>query len=105
MDGVVIWGKGFEVDRVGRLSWLADAAIVYWGDIDTHGFGILDRLRAWLPQTRSVLMDRRTLLAHRDRWVREDRPAAASLTRLTPAERDLYTDLVEGSLGEHVRLE
>lgn len=104
-DGVVIWGKGFEVDRVGRLPWLADAAIVYWGDIDTHGFGILDRLRAWLPQTRSVLMDRRTLLAHHDRWVREDRPAAASLSRLTPAERELYTDLIEGSLGEQVRLE
>ena len=50
-------------------------------------------------------MDRRTLLAHRDRWVREERPAAASLTRLTPTERELYTDLVEGSLGEQVRLE
>ena len=74
-DGVVIWGKGFEVDRVGRLPWLAGVDVLYWGDIDTHGFAILDRLRAWLPQTRSVLMDRETLLAHRDRWVIEDRPA------------------------------
>ena len=49
------------------------------GDIDTHGFAILDRLRAWLPQTRSVLMDRDTLLAHRDRWVTEDRPAKSAL--------------------------
>jgi len=104
-DGIVFWGRGFDVDSVGRLPWLAEADIVYWGDIDTHGFAILDRLRAWLPQARSVLMDRETLLAHRDRWVTEERPARSALTRLTADERDLYTELVEGGLGERVRLE
>ena len=104
-DGVVIWGKGFEVDSVGRLRWLTEADVLYWGDIDTHGFAILDRLRAWLPLARSVLMDRETLLAHRDRWVIEDRPAKSVLTRLTSDERDLYSDLVSEGFGERVRLE
>ncbi len=104
-DGVVLWGKGFEVDRVGRLPWLAEVDVLYWGDIDTHGFAILDRLRAWLPQTRSVLMERDTLLAHRDRWVIEERPAASSLPRLTQAEQELFADLVTDALGERVRLE
>jgi hypothetical protein len=104
-DGVVLWGKGFEVDHVGRLPWLSGAEIVYWGDIDTHGFAILHRLRAWLPATRSVLMDRETLLTHRDRWVIEERPAKSALTRLTGDEHRLYTDLVEGALGDRVRLE
>jgi hypothetical protein len=103
--GVVIWGKGFEVDGAGRLRWLADTDVVYWGDIDTHGFAILDRLRAWLPRARSVLMDRETLLAHRDRWVTEDRPARSVLTRLTPEEWNLYSELVADGLGERVRLE
>lgn len=103
--GAVIWGKGFEVDRVGRLPWLADVAVSYWGDLDTHGFAILDRLRAWLPQTRSVLMDRETLVRHRDRWGSEDRPAKSLLTRLTPDELTLYDDLVTDRLGERVRLE
>lgn len=103
--GIVFWGRGFDVDSVGRLPWLAEADIIYWGDIDTHGFAILDRLRAWLPQARSVLMDRETLLAHRDRWVTEDRPARSALTRLTSDERELYAELVEGGLGERVRLE
>jgi hypothetical protein len=103
--GVVIWGKGFEVDHVGRLPWLASADVQYWGDIDTHGFAILDRLRVWLPRTRSVLMDRETLLAHRDRWVVEERPATSALTRLTSDEHDLYIDLVEDRFGERVRLE
>lgn len=103
--GLVIWGKGFEVDNVGRLRWLATADVQYWGDIDTHGFAILDRLRVWLPRTRSVLMDRETLLAHRDRWVVEERPATSALTRLTSDEHDLYIDLVEDRFGERVRLE
>jgi hypothetical protein len=104
-DGVVIWGKGFEVDRVGRLPWLVDVEVTYWGDIDTHGFAILDRLRSWLPQTRSALMDRDTLLAHRERWGTEDRPGRALLTRLTRQELGLYTDLVSDALGERIRLE
>ena len=104
-DGIVFWGKGFDVDQVGRLGWLADAEVLYWGDIDTHGFAILDRLRAWLPQTRSVLMDRDTLLAHRDRWVTEDRPAKSALTRLTSDEQALYSELVEDGHDVRVRLE
>lgn len=104
-DGLVLWGKGFDVDRVGRLPWLSEVRIDYWGDIDTHGFAILGRLRAWLPQARSVFMDRETLLEHRDRWVTEDRPTAAALTHLTPDELDLYVELVEGRLGNRVRLE
>lgn len=104
-DGLILWGRGFEVDRVGRLPWLADVDVVYWGDIDTHGFAILDRLRAWLPQTRSVLMDRDTLLAHRDRLVTEDRPATSSLTRLTSTEHELFANLVTDVFGERVRLE
>lgn len=104
-DGIVFWGKGFEVDSIGRLRWLTEADVLYWGDIDTHGFAILDRLRAWLPRSRSILMDRDTLLAHRDRWVTEDHPAKSVLTRLTPDEYDLYSKLVGDVLGERVRLE
>lgn len=103
--GVVLWGKGFEVDRVGSLPWLAEADVHYWGDLDTHGFAILDRLRAWVPQTRSVLMDRQTLLEHRDRWGREPSPTSARLRHLTPDEAALYEDLVSDRFAERLRLE
>jgi hypothetical protein len=104
-DGVVVWGKGFEVDRAGSLPWLAVAEVLYWGDLDTHGFAILNQLRAWLPQARSLLMDRETLLAHRDRWVTEPSPATSQLSRLTDQEQGLYQDLVTDRFGECVRLE
>jgi hypothetical protein len=87
------------------LPWLRAAPVHYWGDLDTHGFAILDRLRAWLPQTASFLMDRETLLAHRDRWVPEPTPTAATLTRLDTAEAALYDDLVSDRLAESLRLE
>ncbi len=76
--GIVLLGKGFEVDRVASLAWLGDCEVHYWGDLDTHGFAILNRLRAWLPRARSFLMDRETLLAHRDAGApRPPRPARA----------------------------
>lgn len=104
-NGVVIWGKGFDVQRAGRLPWLRDVDVHYWGDLDTHGFAILSQLRAWLPQTRSFLMDRETLVAHRERWGREPSPTAARLDRLTQAEASLYADLVADRMAEAVRLE
>lgn len=105
LGGLVLWGRGFDVGLTGSLPWLAAAEIHYWGDLDTHGFAILDQLRAWLPQTRSLLMDRATLIAHRDRWVIEPTPTSATLTRLTADETALYDDLVADRLGVQIRLE
>lgn len=104
-EGVVIWGEGFRVSRAGALPWLSGVPVHYWGDLDTHGFAILDQLRAWLPQTSSFLMDAQTLLAHRDRWGSEPSPTSASLPRLTRAEAAVYSDLVTDRHGERVRLE
>jgi len=104
-EGVVVWGKGFDVDRAGALPWLRDADVIYWGDLDTHGFAILNRLRAWMPQAHSVLMDLETLLAHQDRWVSEKTPTSARLDRLTPDESAVYAALVEDHLGVKLRLE
>ncbi|WP_433006683.1 Wadjet anti-phage system protein JetD domain-containing protein [Kribbella sp. CA-294648] len=103
--GIVLWGKGFEVNRPGSLPWLRAAEVLYWGDLDTHGFAILNQLRAWLPQTRSFLMDRNTFLAHRERWGSEPSPTAAHLARLTTEEMALYSDLVTARFGERIRLE
>ena len=79
--------------------------MAYWGDIDTHGFAILNRLRHHLPHARSMLMDRATLLDHRDHWTTESSPTAATLDRLDQAESALYADLVSDAYGRSVRLE
>lgn len=104
-DAIVVFGSGYALSRLSALTWLADRALVYWGDIDTHGFSILNQLRAAFPHVRSMLMDRPTLVAHQTQWVREDSPINAQLDRLDAAELALYHDLVEDALGPAVRLE
>jgi hypothetical protein len=105
-DGaMVIFGGGYAVPVLAPLGWLAGLDLVYWGDIDTHGFAILNRLRHHLPHARSMLMDRATLLDHRDHWTTESSPTTAVLDRLDGAESTLYADLVSDAYGPAVRLE
>jgi hypothetical protein len=101
---MVIFGSGYSLPFL-PLGWLTDLDLVYWGDIDTHGFGILNRVRHHLPHARSMLMDRATLLDHRDHWTTESTPTAATLDRLDQAEAALYADLVSATYGPSVRLE
>lgn len=104
-DAIVLFGDGYAVNVLARLGWLATLHLTYWGDLDTHGFAILNRLRSRFPHARSILMDRETLLAHQSQWVTEKTPTKASLDFLTPAEQDLYQDLVGDAFGPAVRLE
>lgn len=102
---LLIFGGGYAVSRVSRLGWLREVSLYYWGDIDTHGFQMLDRLRARIPTVQSMLMDRATLLAHETRWDREPVPVNTDLVHLTAEEAALYRDLVEDAFGPAVRLE
>jgi len=103
--GLVIFGLGYGLDRLSEVRWLPERALHYWGDIDTYGFHILDRLRVLFPDVQSLLMDRDTLLAHEPLWVRESTSFNAELPRLTAAEYELYDDLRHHRLGVRVRLE
>jgi hypothetical protein len=102
---IVVFGGGYALPRLNRLTWLADKDLIYWGDIDTHGFAILNQLRRRYPHARSILMDRPTLLTHEAHWTHEPKPVNTHLELLTSDEAALYTDLVEDTLGDALRLE
>jgi len=102
---IAIFGGGYGVGVLEPLGWLAGLDVVYWGDIDTHGFAILNQLRHHMPHARSMLMDRATLLGHRDHWVTEPSPTTAALDRLDRAESALYADLQANAYALSVRLE
>lgn len=104
-DTLVFFGDGYAVNVLANLDWLAALDLVYWGDVDTHGFAILNRLRSRFPRARSILMDRETLLAHQSQWVTEKTPTKAVLGLLNPAEQATYQDLVNSTFGPAVRLE
>lgn len=90
---LVIFGAGYGFEVLAGASWLHSCSVYYWGDIDTHGFAILNQLRALLPQVQSLLMDRATLLAHPDQWGDEPQPVLHDLPRLSAAEAALFDDL------------
>lgn len=104
-SAAVIFGLGYAIDMLSAVPWLGRCALTYWGDIDTHGFAMLDRLRIAFPQARSMLMDRDTLFAHRALWTVEPAPILAPLPRLTAPETELYDDLRLNRHGASVRLE
>jgi hypothetical protein len=103
---VVIMQLGYGVEVLGRLPWVAKANCVYWGDLDTHGFAILNRARSYLPELKSVLMDEATLRSHQDLWVEEkDQHAAETLPLLTDLEQAVYQAIKCNVWGQNVRLE
>ena len=106
-SGMVVFGGGYGIERLAQVAWLRDRELWYWGDIDTHGFAILDRLRANLPHARSLLMDAETLHAHRHLWGSEDpdKRYTGELARLGEAELQLFAELRDDAHGKHVRME
>jgi len=104
---IVIFGLGYGISSLRDAVWLGEKEIFYWGDIDTHGFSILSQLRGCFPRTRSLLMDRETLLEFRHLWGKEDdvKRCSAELPHLDDPERQLYSELKNNVLGDSVRLE
>lgn len=102
---LVVFGAGYGFEMLAGARWLQGCRLYYWGDIDTHGFAILNQLRARLPQVRSLLMDRATLLAHQSQWGEEPQPVLHDLPRLEAGEAALLDDLRSHRLGVRVRLE
>jgi len=105
-NSLVVFGAGYGFEALASADWLLNSKLHYWGDIDTHGFAILDQLRGHYPHAMSFLMDRQTLLAHQALWVVESQPTLRDLVRLNPSEGALYDDLRWGRLlDQPVRLE
>lgn len=106
-QSMVIFGLGYGVDMLAEISWMASCEIIYWGDIDTHGFSILSMLRGQFPTVQSMLMDRDTLMAHKELWGSEekDKRHTGDLHHLTPHELELFRELKQNIHGTHVRLE
>jgi hypothetical protein len=104
-DSIVVFGAGYGWDALAGAEWLTHRAIHYWGDIDTHGFAILDQLRRSFDHVASFLMDRPTLLAHEPLWGEEMDQVLHDLPRLTVAERALYDELRDNRIRARLRLE
>jgi len=102
---LVLFGAGYGFEMLDKVDWLSRCRIHYWGDIDTHGFAILDQLRSRFRQVDSLLMDRTTMLEFKTLWGTEEKQVLHDLSRLTREERELYDDLRDNRIRSNLRLE
>jgi hypothetical protein len=92
-DAIVIFGLGYSVDVLADCQCLQTAKLYYWGDLDSHGFAMLSRLRGYFPQLTSLLMDAQTLDAFQNLWGTEPKSSVANPANLTSDEYGLFQRL------------
>ncbi len=93
---IVVWGHGFGVDLLKDVMWLRSKKILYWGDLDVHGFQILSELRSHLSQVESFLMDRETF----NRFYEDGIGAETNVEKvllLTSEEKEMFDFLRGGN--------
>ncbi len=111
--GIAVEGEGFGGKTAAAFDWLAAAPyLYYWGDIDAHGYEILNGWRADGVQVTSILMDPATHDAYEPYGTNTDaksRPLAAGtrkpLPNLTNDERTVYDRLTDPHWTGHRRVE
>lgn len=89
---IAIFGSGFKVSSLKNVRWFENVDLLYWGDIDVHGFEILSQFRNYFPHTKSFLMDKETF----DKFFEYDLGTisnVASELNLTQFEQELYNIL------------
>ncbi len=105
-NSVLFMGMGNGISLLSQVSWIAHTECVYWGDIDTYGFSILDQVRSFIPGVQSKLMDESTLCDHQVFWGDEMKQhPSESLIHLNPSERDVYEGLRAHRWRPNLRLE
>jgi hypothetical protein len=102
---MLIFGRGYSFINISSAEWMKGKELWYWGDMDTHGFAILNQFREYFPQARSFLMDRDTLMFHEGHWGEEKKQSTADLSNLHRPEASLYDDLRYNKIGKNLRLE
>ena len=98
-DTIAVLGSGLDVQWL-DTEWLRQRYVGYWGDIDTWGLLILDRVRKLLPKVATLMMDRFTFESHASNHVTEHAHATiAQPTSLTADEQAFFEYLAASQRG------
>jgi hypothetical protein len=94
---IAVWsGGGFMISYLKNVKWLHEKKITYWGDLDSHGFAILNQMRTYFPQTVSAMMDMETFeLFKKEGLVAGEKVNAINLSKLSEAEMKVFLYLKE----------
>lgn len=104
-ESIAIFGKGFQIGLLKKAEWLSDKKIIYWGDIDAHGFQILSQIRGYFPNTKSCLMDIGTFSDFQELAVTGVRTTVTNLPHLTPEEHEMFSYLISKETNNRLEQE
>ncbi|MBU7578076.1 MAG: hypothetical protein KAF40_08455 [Flavihumibacter sp.] len=91
---IAVWsGGGFKIATLKNIAWLHEKKILYWGDIDEHGFQILHQLRSYYPHAESMLMDKKTFEQFKEFAVTGSKSKSEKLEYLREEEKRLLEEL------------
>ncbi|MDX2076205.1 MAG: DUF2220 family protein [bacterium] len=102
---VGLLGGGFAVHILRDIAYLYHTHIIYWGDMDVHGFEILSDLRGIFTHTQSIMMDNSTFEKYAQYAVIGKPSRTARFDNLTPLEAKLCQKILENNLRleqEHI---
>lgn len=112
-EGIAVEGDGFGGKTAASFPWLAGApTLIYWGDMDRHGYEILNGWRADGVPVASILMDETAYETYepfgtntyengRDIEPGDRKP----LPHLTASERAVYNRITDPASVTHRRIE
>ena len=100
---LAIHGGGYAVGELAEVPWLAETPLLYWGDLDSNGFAILNQLRSHHEHVVSLMMDVTTLERHLDLCVEEPMPSKATCSHLTPSENEALMRVLAGDASRNLR--
>lgn len=97
---ISIWsGGGFSISYLKKVQWLKNKQFYYWGDIDVHGFQILNQFRNYFSNTYSLMMDKNTLdKIWKDKITESPTTSVLDLPHLTDSEKILYEFIRENRI-------
>ena len=106
-NSIVIFGLGYGVELLKDVKWLENRELIYWGDIDTHGFAILSQIRGYFPHIKSMLMSDEVIEKFRHLAVQESlsKRFLGELNNLTKEEYEVFEKLKANVYGEAFRIE
>jgi hypothetical protein len=93
---LAIFGAGKASSLLVNCKWMNGCEIVYWGDCDEAGYGILSNLRKRFPQVRSLLMDQDAWIQWKHLAVQGKRDNSVAHSCLTASEGAALSAVLAG---------
>ncbi len=95
---LVLFSKGHAVTQLSNIPFLERAKLIYWGDLDEHGFIMLNNFRKIYRHAKSMFMDKQTVEQHRNQMLKQpERYKTEALEFLSDLEMEAFKILKQSN--------